>query len=383
MERDLLEDAKERAEHMMLVDLVRNDLARIAAPGTVRVAESMSVERYRHVMHLASRVEAELRPGTGLADWLAALFPGGTVTGAPKVRATQRILETEPVPRGPYTGSAGYLGWSGNARFDILIRGLVIHDGVVDVSAGSGIVADSDPEREWKEADRKARAMLDAATGAPMGGSPGRLGQVTRHGSWDPPRASRQRSADRILLIDNFDSFVHNISDYCAVLGATTRVVRNDADWRAVVASFVPTHVVISPGPGWPVEAGCSMELARELDGRLPLLGICLGHQVIAHVAGGSVSVHRTGPSHGKTDLVLHQGAGLFAGLPSPLRVARYHSLVVADLGDDWAVDARLADGTVMAVRHRMRPTFGLQFHPESIGTEHGMELLERFLAAR
>jgi anthranilate synthase len=385
MERDLLSDPKERAEHTMLVDLVRNDVAKASRPGSVRVPERMSVERYRHVMHLVSRVEGTLAPGRDAWDAVLALFPGGTVTGAPKVRACQRIQEAEPVPRGLYTGSLGYLSWSGNAHWNILIRTLLLADGQATVFAGSGIVAASDPEREWKEAGRKARALLDAAEGRGGGAPASRLGEVTPHGSWAPPRPPRTLPGRRVLLVDNYDSFTHNLADYCAALGAKVRVVRNDADWRAAAAAFAPTHVVLSPGPGWPAEAGSTMEVAREMTGRLPVLGVCLGHQAIGAAHGGVVEVHPGGPVHGQPDDVLHEGAGLFRGLPSPLKGARYHSLVVRDgtLGPDWAVDARLPDGTVAAIRHRRHPTFGLQVHPESLCTDGGLELLANFLETR
>lgn len=385
LEQELLNDPKEQAEHTMLVDLLRNDLARVCVPGTVTVPERMSVERYRHVMHLVSRVEGQLREGLDVLQVLQAVFPGGTVTGAPKVRACQRIHEAEPVPRGYYTGSAGYLSWSGNAHWNILIRTLVLQQGVVSIHAGSGIVADSDPEREWKEANRKARALLEAVQGTDTGGgNRTRLGEVTQHGSWTPPKPPRRVEGKRVLLIDNVDSFVHNLADYCAAVGAEVRVVRNDADWRAEVAGFRPTHVILSPGPGWPDEAGCTLEVARELTGTLPILGVCLGHQAIGQAHGGTVAVHPEGPVHGRADAVLHDGRGLFTGLPSPLQATRYHSLIVdpGTLDKQWLVDARLADGTVMALRHRKHPTYGVQFHPESLCTEHGLELVVRFLEA-
>jgi anthranilate synthase len=360
MAHELATDPKEQAEHLMLVDLLRNDLARVARPGTVSVPELGSIERYRHVMHLVSRVEAQLRPEAGFGDWLRALFPGGTVTGAPKVRATQRILELEPAPRGPYTGAAGYLSWSHRAHWSILIRGILLHDGQAHVHAGSGIVAGADPAREWREAQRKARAMLEAATGA-LGG----------------------HADARVLLVDNYDSFVHNLADYLAALGAEVRTVRNDADLDAELERFGPTHAVLSPGPGWPDEAGCTLDAARRLHGVIPLLGVCLGHQALAQAHGGRVHVHPAGPVHGRADAVHHEGAGLLEGLPSPLPATRYHSLAVDGLGPEWRTDARLADGTVMAIAHRMHPTFGLQFHPESVGTPHGMAILERFLVQR
>lgn len=382
LERELLGDAKEQAEHTMLVDLVRNDVAKVAKAGSVRVPERMSVERYRHVMHLVSRVEGTLRDGLDAWDAVLALFPGGTITGAPKVRACQRIHEAEPVSRGLYTGSMGYLSWSGNAHWNILIRTLLLAEGQATVFAGSGIVADSDPEREWKEANRKARALQEAVEGRVGSGATERLGEVTPHGEWSPPRPPRRVVGKRVLLVDNYDSFVHNLADYCAALGAEVRVVRNDSDWRGEIAAFRPTHVLLSPGPGWPDEAGCTLDIAAELTGKLPVLGVCLGHQSIGQAFGGQVEVHPSGPVHGRPDLVAHEGRGLFKGLRNPFPATRYHSLVVRDgtLGPEWIVDARLADGTVMALRHREAPTYGLQFHPESLCTEGGLELLANFL---
>lgn len=401
LEQELLADPKERAEHTMLVDLVRNDVAKVSRPGTVRVAERMSVERYSHVMHLVSRVEGRIRDGSGFVDWLAALFPGGTITGAPKHRACLRIHGEEPVPRGPYTGSAGYLSWSHNTHWNILIRTLVLQDGVASVHAGSGIVMDSDPEREWHEAGRKAQALLEAATGgrsaggsddrtrspsgtssgARPGGSDQRLGEVTRHGDWAPPKAPRTVQGRRLLVVDNYDSFVWNLADYAASLGAKVRVVRNDVEWQEVLADFDPTHILVGPGPGWPGDAGCSKDLVRAVHGRLPVLGVCLGHQTIAEAFGGVVEVHREAV-HGKTGAVHHDGTGLFHGIPSPLTATRYHSLVVrpGSMTPEWIEDAHLADGTLMAFRHREHPTFGVQFHPESLCTDRGLEIVLRFL---
>jgi anthranilate synthase/aminodeoxychorismate synthase-like glutamine amidotransferase len=384
MEHELRTDAKEQAEHTMLVDLVRNDIARVSVPGTVRVPELMSVERYRRVMHLVSRVEGRVRPGTGFVDWLGALFPGGTVTGAPKHRACVRIREYEPVARGAYTGSAGTLSWSHNACWNILIRTAVVADGRASVHAGSGIVIASDPGREWKEAGYKARALLEAAGDATRrlaGASPDDAGTVTRHGTWSP-RLPPERAAPetRVLLVDNYDSFVHNLADYCAALGADVRVIRNDEDWLGAVAAFDPTHVILSPGPGRPEDAGASLEIARSFVGRKPLLGVCLGHQCLAVAAGAAVVVADEAV-HGRADEVRHEASMLFAAAGTT-RGARYHSLVVdeATLPAPWRVTARLADGTVMAMEDAARRAFGLQFHPESVATRGGHEILLRFL---
>jgi anthranilate synthase component I len=166
LERDLLADPKERAEHAMLVDLARNDLGRVCRAGTVRVSELMTVERFSRVMHIVSTVEGELRHGLGALDALAATFPAGTVTGAPKRRAMEIIAEEESHARGPYAGAVGYLTFSGDLDFCITIRTAVVQEGTATVQAGAGIVADSDPGREYEETRAKASALL-TAVGAP------------------------------------------------------------------------------------------------------------------------------------------------------------------------------------------------------------------------
>ena len=163
---ELLADPKERAEHVMLIDLGRNDVGRVAATGSVRVTERMVIERYSHVMHIVSNVEGRLAAGLGALDVLKASFPAGTVTGAPKVRAMQIIDELEPVKRGVYSGAVGYLGFNGDMDVAIAIRTAVLKEGRLHVQAAAGIVADSDPLSEWQETLHKARALLKAAEAA-------------------------------------------------------------------------------------------------------------------------------------------------------------------------------------------------------------------------
>jgi anthranilate synthase component 1 len=166
---DLLADPKERAEHVMLMDLGRNDVGRVAQTGTVKVTENMKIENYSHVMHIVSNVDAKLRPGLKAMDVLRATFPAGTVSGAPKVRAMQIIDELEVSKRGIYAGAVGYLGFNGDMDLAIAIRTGVIKDGVLHVQAGAGIVADSVPQSEWIETQNKAKALLRAAEIAESG----------------------------------------------------------------------------------------------------------------------------------------------------------------------------------------------------------------------
>lgn len=162
MEAELLGNEKERAEHIMLVDLERNDIGRIAAYGTVHVPELMTVERYSHVMHLVSQVEGRIAEGNNAYDVIAAAFPGGTITGAPKIRTMEIIEELEPVTRGPYTGSMGWIDYNGDMELNIIIRTLAVKDGVGYIQTGAGIVIDSDPYREYRECHNKAKALIAA-----------------------------------------------------------------------------------------------------------------------------------------------------------------------------------------------------------------------------
>ncbi len=185
-----------------------------------------------------------------------------------------------------------------------------------------------------------------------------------------------------LLLIDNYDSFTYNLAHRLGELGASVKVVRNDAMTLDEIERLGPDRIVISPGPGRPETAGISVEALRRFSGRLPILGVCLGHQAIATAFGGRVE-RASAPTHGKTSLVAHEGTHLFAGLGQPFEAGRYHSLVIARdaVPEGFDVSAWVADDqTIMGVRHREHPTFGVQFHPESVLTPVGHRLLQNFL---
>jgi anthranilate synthase component 2 len=181
------------------------------------------------------------------------------------------------------------------------------------------------------------------------------------------------------LVIDNYDSFTWNLVHYLMELGAEVEVVRNDALTAAQAIGSGAQGLLISPGPCTPNEAGISLDLVgAAADAGLPLLGVCLGHQSIGQYFGGTVA--RGGLMHGKTSAVTHDGTGLFAGVPSPFVATRYHSLIVTEIPDVLVVNARSDDGHVMGFRHATRPIHGVQFHPESIATEHGHALIANFM---
>lgn len=184
-----------------------------------------------------------------------------------------------------------------------------------------------------------------------------------------------------ILVIDNYDSFVHNVTRYLRELGAQAQVKRNDALTLETVGDDV-RGIVISPGPCTPHEAGISLDIVRILSGRLPILGICLGHQCIGEAFGGKVTRAKR-PMHGEASAIRHQGQGVLAGLPDGFNAGRYHSLIVELDGDEpLTVTARSEDGEIMGLEHKSHPTFGVQFHPESVLTEHGYDILRNFLKA-
>ncbi len=182
-----------------------------------------------------------------------------------------------------------------------------------------------------------------------------------------------------ILVIDNYDSFTWNLVHYLMELGVEVRVERNDSMTAADALASNAQGFLISPGPCTPTEAGISLDLvAACAEAQRPLLGVCLGHQAIGQHFGGKVV--RGGLMHGKTSPIDHDGTGVFAGLPSPFTATRYHSLIVTDIPDALAVNATASDGSVMGFRHRELPIHGVQFHPESIATEHGHAMLANFL---
>jgi len=184
-----------------------------------------------------------------------------------------------------------------------------------------------------------------------------------------------------ILVIDNYDSFTYNLAQYLGELGWTTEVYRNDGITLEQIEAMAPTHIVISPGPRTPLEAGISNDVVWRFRGKIPILGVCLGHQCIGYAYGGSIGRANI-PVHGKTSIIFHDGETIFSGLPSPLVGGRYHSLSIIpeSVAGSLEVSARTEDGEIMGVRNREEMVEGIQFHPESILTDRGHDILANFL---
>lgn len=385
LERSLRRSPKEIAEHTMLVDLSRNDIGRVAVPGTVEVSELYTVERYSHVMHLVSEARGVISENTGIPELFRALFPGGSITGTPKIRSTEIIAEVEPVPRGAYTGSMGYISLDGTMNFNILIRSAFFpgNGQEVHLYAGAGIVQDSNPLREWEETRAKAAALIEAINGKKVGGFPWSAPHVTS--SWKREAVVPRFKGSRVLMIDNYDSFTYNLVQYLTMLGAEVKVVRNNKTTISELKRIEPTHVVISPGPGIPKEAGITLEAVHAFSG-YPMLGVCLGHQAIVEAYGGTLRRARL-PMHGKISRIVQTGDpendSIFRGIQGDFPVGRYHSLIADEVPSDLLITAKTESGEIMGVRHRDLPTYGVQFHPESILTPQGMQILSNFMEVK
>ena len=326
----------------MLVDLGRNDIGKISKFGSVEVEKYMSIERYSHVMHIGSTVRGELRDDCSVTDAVDAILPAGTLSGAPKIRACEIINELENNKRGIYGGAIGYIDFTGNLDTCIAIRIAYKKNGKVFVRSGAGIVADSVPENEYQECIYKAKA-------------------------------------------DNYDSFSYNLYQLIGMIRPDIRVIRNDEMTIAEIEALAPDHIIVSPGPGRPKEAGICEEVIDYFKGKIPIFGVCLGHQAICETFGGEIGYAKK-LMHGKMSIVdLDTDSAIFKGMEPKLQAARYHSLAAEEdkLPAELKVIARTEDGEIMAVEHRNYPVYGVQFHPESILTPDGRKIMERFLSMK
>jgi anthranilate synthase len=356
--RTLLNSAKDESELSMCTDVDRNDKSRVCEPGSVKVLGRRQLEMYSRLIHTVDHVEGTLKPRFDALDAFLSHAWAVTVTGAPKHAAMQFIEDHELTPRLFYGGALGCVNFNGNLNTGLTIRTLRIKDGIATVRAGATLLFDSDPVAEEAETRLKASALLRALEAPHVAApAPGTRGLATQ-----------QRIG--VLMVDHHDSFVHTLSSYLQEAGADVVTVRHDGV-AAMLEQRPPQLVVLSPGPGTPDDFRLRDTLDLCLARNLPVFGVCLGLQGIVEYFGGALR-QLDYPMHGKQSELAEAEGVLFEGMPRPIRVGRYHSLVAAKVPECLEVCARSADGNVMAVRHKSLPLAAVQFHPESILTLEG-----------
>ena len=375
LRRDLVHDKKERAEHRMLVDLERNDLGIVSKPGSVHQSR-FDVEAYANVQHLVSQVRGVLDDGKDGIDALQALFPGGSITGCPKTVVCAAIDELEQKPRSFWTGSMGWIDLhSGDSTWNIMIRTLearyTTEGWQGTVVAGGGITIESNPESEVAEAVWKAAALRRACGWLTQDIRPMAKGQLGIYPLYlEQQHYEVQQKFDlKIAFIDNLDSFSYNIIHALRMFGCEVDIV----DGRGGIVDFHHDAVVIGPGPGRPEISPLTMYAANL---EMPVLGICLGHQAIGISRGMELIESPFGPVHGVPSTVISNGKGLME--KGQYLMTRYNSLVLSGTGD---IEVTASDETgILPMEIRDGNTYGIQFHPESIGSEKGMQVLAEFL---
>ena len=412
----MIADVKERSEHRMLVDLMRNDLSIVSEVGTVNVSR-FNVESYANVHHLVSHITGELSSEYTSSDAFDAVFPGGSITGCPRTMVSAAIDQIELTNRSFWTGSVGWFDpFSNDCSWNILIRTLEARkrgkswSGVV--GAGGGITIRSEPEMEVAEAVWKSQAIRKACgwlkpefdvtnTGAlevtelPIENQfnfsqCGEINMVTESQNDDTIRNS-------VLIIDNLDSFTLNIANVVAGLGHNVCIVngRNQisehyalsGNLAKLLSNNPPSHIILGPGPGVPEDSKLTMAIANlAVAGELsvPLFGICLGHQAIGVSDGYELIQDPNGAIHGTPVVCQSDGTGLFVKQQESDLYVRYNSLLITGNGSgQFTANTFDEYGSIMGLRHKSLPIHSVQFHPESVGSENGIGIIKAFLGLK
>ncbi len=361
---ELLNSEKDNCELTMCTDVDRNDKSRVCKEGTVRVIGRRQIEMYSKVIHTVDHVEGYLREGFDAFDAFLTHTWAVTVTGAPKLAAMRFIEEHERSYRHWYGGAIGFIGFNGNLNTGLTLRTMRIKDGVAEVRAGSTLLVDSDPDKEETETELKAEALIDSIRGSCSSAS-----------GTDNSEASLQYvgKGKRVLLIDHEDSFVNTLANYVRQTGAevlTVRVGFSQKQLREIIHEYNPSLVLLSPGPGTPMDYNISDTIGIVLKEGLAMFGVCLGLQAIVEYFGGELGT-LSYPKHGKFSEVRVKSGRLFKGIPRSFTAGRYHSLYAVrdSIPSVLSITAESDDGIIMAVEHKQLPVSGVQFHPESIMT--------------
>ncbi|MEX0962483.1 MAG: anthranilate synthase component I [Pseudohongiellaceae bacterium] len=357
--KTLLNSDKDESELSMCTDVDRNDKSRVCEPGSVRVVGRRQIEMYSRLIHTVDHVKGNLKPEFDALDAFLAHTWAVTVTGAPKLAAMQFIEQNEKSQRHWYGGALGHIGFDGNLNSGLTLRTIRIKDGIAEVRAGATLLIDSDPVEEEQETRLKAAALIDSIRG---------VGNATAN------RANRVfRSEEGVglkaLMVDHQDSFVHNLGSYFRQCGVDVVTLRPQAAGKYIEENAIDL-VILSPGPCTPQHFNMNATIEAALKKSIPLFGVCLGLQGLVEYFGGSLQ-ELGYPMHGKQSDVVHDGSAIFAGIDSPFKAGRYHSLVADIVPECLQVTARTEDDRVMAIQHKNLPIQAVQFHPESIMSLH------------
>jgi len=358
--RELLNSSKEESELTMCTDVDRNDKSRVCVPGSVRVIGRRLIENYAGLFHTVDHVEGQLAEGFDSLDAFLSHMWAVTIIGAPKKAAAQAIEDLERDARGWYGGAIGALSLNGDMNTGILIRTVHLKDGVARYSAGATLLYDSVPAAEEEETRLKATGFFRAIQ-APVARPPA------------VKTASKSGGAGvRLLFVDNDDCFIQTLANYVRQTGADVSTYRAGFP-ISLIDDIRPDLILISPGPGRPLDFGVPQLVRHAAQRGTPLFGVCLGLQGIVEAFGGVLGVLDY-PMHGKPSWITHKGVGVFEGLPERLKVGRYHSLyaVPNQLPAVLEITAESEDGVIMGVRHRELPIEAVQFHPESLLSQDG-----------
>lgn len=367
----LLESEKEASELTMCTDVDRNDKSRICEAGSVKVLGRRQIEMYSRLIHTVDHVEGKLREGFDAIDAFLTHMWVVTVTGAPKLWAMNFIEKHEKSPRRWYAGAVGWFGFDGNLNTGLVLRTTRIKQGIAEIRVGATLLYDSEPQAEEQETRLKASAFLDIL-------------QKTESKSDLTSTIPQNGQGKRVLLVDHQDSFVHTLANYIRQTGAEVVTLRSD-----YVLDYLKQQrfdlVLLSPGPGRPVDFKLAETISAVLKLKIPLFGVCLGLQGLVEYFGGKLDVLAY-PMHGKASTILvKKEAGLFAGLGSSFTAGRYHSLHARldSVPNELEVTALTEDGIVMAIAHKTLPIYAVQFHPEtilSLSNQAGLRIISNLM---